>query len=468
MLCLCPGGIGLMTHVHLIGIGGTGISSIARVLLEKGYVVTGSDRALSPLALDLQNAGATVYAGHAAENIRGADIVVRSSAIADDNVEVTAARAHGIPVQKRSDFLNSLLREYTVLAVAGSHGKTTTSTMLALTLERLGMQPGFILGGVSRNLGANARAGAGKYFVIEADEYDYMFLGLEPAVILITNVEYDHPDCFPTRENYQAAFAAFVGKLKSGGILVTNANQPGAASLVNALPAKTKCVSYGLTDQANVVARGLSGNQVGGMSFALHAPYDSPVLANIDLRVPGEHNVRNALGVLAVHYALGNPLPEAAAALSTYTGSGRRFEIVGEVNGITVVDDYAHHPTKIKATLAAARGRFPGQRIVAVWQPHTYSRTLALEEDFITAFMDADLVIVTGIYASREKVQDFSVDNLVSRITNVQALHIESLRDVTQYLAQILQPEDVLLVLSAGDADSVCRDVIHLLKERKG
>ena len=457
-----------MTHVHLIGIGGTGISSIARVLLEKGYVVSGSDRTLSPLALDLQLAGATVYEGHAAGNILDADVVVRSSAIADDNVEVTAARSLGIPVQKRADFLNTLLREYTVLAVAGSHGKTTTSSMLALTLDRLGLQPGFILGGVSRDLGTNARAGGGKFFVIEADEYDYMFLGLEPQLILVTNVEYDHPDCFPTPEHYHSAFAAFVGRLKSGGTLVTNADQSGASSLVNALPAGTTCLTYGLAANADIAARSLAVNQAGGMSFTVHAPFSSPALAVVDLLVPGEHNVRNALGVLAVHQALGSSLSDAAAAVSTYHGSGRRFEIVAEVDGITIIDDYAHHPSKIKATLAAARSRFPGRRLVAVWQPHTYSRTLALEEDFINAFLDADLVIVTGIYASREKVQEYSVENLVKRIKHVQTLHIESLRDVTQFLARNLQPEDVLLVLSAGDADSVCREVISLLKERKG
>jgi UDP-N-acetylmuramate--alanine ligase len=457
-----------MTHVHLIGIGGTGISSIARVLLEKGYVVSGSDRALSPLALDLQQAGALVYEGHAAQNIHGADLVVRSSAISDNNVEVAAARALGIPVQKRADFLNTLLREYTLLAVAGSHGKTTTSTMLALTLDRLGLLPGFILGGVSHDLGTNARAGGGKYFVIEADEYDYMFLGLEPSLILVTNVEYDHPDCFPTREGYQTAFARFVGRLKSGGTLVTNADQAGAASLVNARSPETTSLTYGLSANSDVAARNLEVNQAGGMSFTLHAPFGSSSLASIDLLVPGEHNVRNALGVLAVQLALGNSLPAAVAAISTYHGSSRRFEIVGEINGITIIDDYAHHPSKIKATLAAARTRFPGRRLVAVWQPHTYSRTLTLEEDFINAFTDADLVLVTGIYASREKVQEYSVENLVKRITYVQALHIESLRDVTQFLARNLQPEDVLLVLSAGDADSVCREVILLLKERKG
>ncbi len=457
-----------MTHVHLIGIGGTGISSIARVLLEKGYTVSGTDRLLSPLALELQKAGATVYEGHTASNIEGADLVVRSSAISDENIEVVTARSLGIPVQKRSDFLNTFLREYQVLAVAGSHGKTTTSTMLTWTLEQMGLQPGFILGGVSKNLGTNARAGAGEYFVIEADEYDYMFLGLEPALILLTNVEYDHPDCFPTREDYFGAFTKFVKKLKAGGILVTNGDQAVAASMVGVVPGNTKVLTYGLTNSVDIAARDLVVNPAGGMSFTIHAPFTSASLADVNLQVPGEHNVRNALGVMAVHLALGNDLGKAAAALSTYIGSGRRFEIVGEVDGITVIDDYAHHPSKIRATLAAARTRFPGRRVIAVWQPHTYSRTLALEEDFANSFSDADLVIVTGIYASREKAQDYSIETLVQRIKTAQAFHIESLSGVAQFLAQILQPEDVLLVLSAGDADSVCRDVIHLLEERKG
>lgn len=455
-----------MTHVHLIGIGGTGISSIARVLLEKGYAVSGSDRTLSSLALDLKQAGVTVYEGHDTRNILNADIVVRSSAIPDDNVEVVAARAQGIPVQKRSEFLNSLLNEYQVLAVAGSHGKTTSSSMLAWTLDQTGQQPGFILGGVSRNLGTNARAGNSRYFVIEADEYDYMFLGLQPSVILVTNVEYDHPDCFPTREDYKAAFTAFVSKLKTGGILVTNADQNTAASLISEIPFNTTGLTYGLTSAADIAARDVMVNQDGGMSFTVHTPFSSPAMATVNLKVPGEHNVRNALGVLAVHLAIGSPIPEAAAALSSYIGSGRRFEIIGEVNGITVVDDYAHHPSKIKATLSAARRRYPGRRLVAVWQPHTYSRTISLQDDFVNSFSDADLVIVTGIYASREKKQDFSVQKLVDQINYVKTLHIDSLSEVTQFLAQNLQPEDVLLVLSAGDADRVCQDVINVLKER--
>ena len=457
-----------MKHVHLIGIGGTGISSIARVLLEKGYTVSGSDRSLSPLALDLKQAGVTVFEGHAAGNIQGADLVVRSSAISDDNIEVIAARQAGIPVQKRAEFLNTLLNDYQTLAVAGSHGKTTTSTMLAWTLDQLGKQPGFILGGVSSNLGTNARAGSGTFFVIEADEYDYMFLGLQPSVILLTNVEYDHPDCFPTIEDYRSAFKSFAKQLRPGGTLVTNADQEGAASICSAIPTDARGISYGLTNTADIMARDLRANSSGGFSFEVIERVTGAALANVELRVPGEHNVRNALGVLAVHHVLGNSLPEVAIALASFTGSGRRFEVVAEVNGITIIDDYAHHPTKIRATLAAARSRFPGRRVIAVWQPHTYSRTIALEDDFAASFSDADQVIVTGIYASREKEQPYSMEQLLNKITGSAARHIADLSGVSAYLAQILQPGDVMIVLSAGDADRVCREVQLLIKERKG
>jgi len=454
-----------MTHVHLIGIGGTGISSIARVLVEKGYTVSGSDRLLSPLARDLALLGVTLYEGHAAANVTGADVVVRSSAIPNDNPEVVAARERGIPVLKRADFLNTFLREYDLLAVAGSHGKTTTSTMLAWSLQQIGLEPGFILGGVSRNLGTNASAGGGRYFVIEADEYDYMFLGLDPALILITNVEYDHPDCFPTPGDYHAAFISFVKRLQPGGILVTHLDHPGSAALVTVVPPGSRVVTYGLTPSAEVHAEQVRLNARGGMDFDLSLPGQT---ITVSLRVPGEHNVHNALGVLAVHYALGTSLQQAAVALSEYTGAARRFEVIGEAQGITIISDYAHHPSKIKATLAAARSRYPQQRIVAVWQPHTFSRTQALENDFISSFHDADQVIVTDVYAAREANHDYSVADLVQRIDYVPATHIHDLSDVTQYLAQNLQPEDVVIVMSAGDADQVCIHLLQVLQERKG
>lgn len=457
-----------MKHIHLIGIGGTGISSIARVLVEKGYTVSGSDRTLSQLALDLRASGVTVYEGHAAQHVQGANLVVRSSAIPNDNIEVVAARELGIPVLKRAEFLDSLMQDNICIAVAGSHGKTTTSTMMAWTLDQMGMQPGYILGGVSKDLGTNAHAGSGRYFVIEADEYDYMFLGLNPSVILLTNVEYDHPDCYPTVADYQAAFVSFVKKLQPAGLLVTNADQDCSASMIKEIPSNTRATTYGLTPAADFRAVNLRVNERGGMSFDVLAHPAGTPLASVELQVPGKHNVCNALGVLAVHHALGYSLEQASQALSNYSGSGRRFEVIGEVDGITIIDDYAHHPGKIKATLSAARSRYPHRRIVAVWQPHTYSRTLALQDEFVQSFRDADLLIVTDIYASREKPQQYSVENLVNKITYVPALHIAANSQVSDYLLKQLVAGDVLIVLSAGDADQVCRDVMQGLKERIG
>lgn len=457
-----------MRHIHLIGIGGTGISSIARVLVEKGYTVSGSDRTLSQLALDLRASGVTVYEGHAAQHVHGADLIVRSSAIPDSNIEVLAARELGIPVMKRAEFLGLLMQDKICIAVAGSHGKTTTSTMMAWTLDQMGMQPGYILGGVSKNLETNANAGNGRYFVIEADEYDYMFLGLNPSVILLTNVEYDHPDCYPTVADYQAAFVSFVKKLQPAGLLVTNVDQDCSASMIKEIPSNTRAFTYGLTPAADFRAVNLRVNERGGMSFDVLAHSAGTPLASVELQVPGKHNVCNALGVLVVHHALGHSLEQVSQALSNYSGSGRRFEVIGEVNGITIIDDYAHHPSKIKATLAAACSRYSHRRIVAVWQPHTYSRTLALQDEFVQSFRDADLLIVTDIYASREKPQHYPVENLVDRITYIPAFHIAANHQVTDYLLEHLVPGDVLIVLSAGDADQICRDVMQGLKERIG
>jgi len=457
-----------MKRIHLIGIGGTGISSIARVLLERGYIVSGSDRALSPLALSLKEAGAQVFEGHSAANIQGADLVVRSSAIPDDNVEVAAAHAAGIPVLKRSDFLGQMMEEDTPIAVAGSHGKTTTSDMLAWTLTALDLDPSYILGGVSTNLSSNAHAGRGNYFVIEADEYDHMFLGLNPSVILITNVDYDHPDCFPTPESYIEAFRKFVGRLKPEGLLVTCEDQPRSKSMLQRLSKNQRGVSYGLCASADYQAANLKTNSKGGTTFDVFTRESSSPLATLQLRVPGEHNVLNALGVFAVVHQLGLPVERAKDALAQYIGARRRFEIIGESAGVTVVSDYAHNPSKIKSALSAARQRFPERRLIAVWQPHTYSRTRTLETDFIASLQNSDLVIVTDIYASREKAEAYSSQQIVEKMTTVDARYIPIFDQVVAFLMTTLKPGDVVLVLSAGDADQICDRLLDQLKERKG
>jgi UDP-N-acetylmuramate--alanine ligase len=457
-----------MTRIHLIGIGGTGLSAIARVLLEMGHLVSGSDRAESQFTRDLQSLGVTISIGHLPENVRGADLVVRSSAIPDDNPEVIAARAYRIPVLKRADFLGSLMDGKTGIAIAGTHGKTTTTSMIAWMLSALGQDPSFISGGVLTNLGVNARAGKGKTFVIEADEYDGMFLGLKPVIEVVTNIEYDHPDCYPTLADFQAAFVEFMYHLPADGTLVACAEDSGACDLMDKAEKLGKTViPYGLrptngTGQPlDVYTSVLAPNDKGGFTFS------ASVLGNavtVELQVPGKHNVRNALAALTVAQLLHLPLADAAQVLAQFSGTGRRFEVRGESNGIVIVDDYAHHPTEIRATLAAARTRYPSRRIWVVWQPHTYSRTQALFSEFATAFVDADEVIVTEVYAAREAKQSFSSKKVVEAMTR-PAHFIADLSEVSSYLITNLRPGDALLVLSAGDADQISTNVLTHLKE---
>jgi UDP-N-acetylmuramate--alanine ligase len=454
-----------MTHVHFIGIGGSGLSAIARLLLESGYTVTGSDRVLSPFAADLQAAGATVTIGHEAQNVSGADWVVRSSAVTDDNPEVAAAHAAGIPVYKRADFLGRLMEDKTGIAVAGTHGKTTTTAMVAWTLSALGEDPSFIVGGVVRNLGVNARAGKGRTFVIEADEYDRMFLGLKPKIEIVTSVEHDHPDCYPTPEDFRSAFADFVRLLPADGTLVACADDAGASAL--AAEAKNIGINVALYSAAEkegtwVLARHLAPNKRGGFNF--EASVNGQPLS-VALQIPGQHNVRNALAVLAVIALLGLPLPNAARVLGEFSGAGRRFEVRGESAGVTVIDDYGHHPTEIRATLSAARARYGTRRIWAVWQPHTYSRTRTLFDEFVRAFADADEVIVTEIYKSREPKQDYSSKQVVEAMDHPSAHFIADLSDASNYLVKHLRSGDVLIVLSAGDADQVSAQVLARIQE---
>lgn len=461
-----------MTHVHFIGIGGTGLSAIARLLLEMGFTVSGSDRVLSPFAEALQRDGVTVHVGHNAANVAGADWVVRSSAVGDDNPEVQEARQRNIPVYKRADFLGRLMEEKTGIAVAGAHGKTTTTGMIAWTLFALGRDPSFIVGSTLTNLKTNARAGKGRAFVIEADEYDRMFLGLKPRIAVVTNIEHDHPDCYPRFEDMLSAFRAFVALLPPDGALIACIDDPAAASLMNDARREGRNVlAYGLQGESTInasqwmLARNTQANLRGGFDFdAVSNLFTGAQSVHVSLQVPGRHNVQNALAVLGVIALLGLPPKKAADALGEFRGAGRRFEVVGEVNRITVINDYGHHPTEIKATLAAARARYPDRRIVAVWQPHTYSRTQALFEHFASAFPDADEVIATEIYASRETRQTFTSALVVSAMRHPAARFIAELSAATKYLLDHLRPGDVLIVFSAGDADRVSADVLAGLK----
>ena len=467
-----------MTHVHLIGIGGSGLSAIASLLLERGEVVSGSDRQMTPAAQAIQAAGAQVTIGHKPENIIGADLVVRSSAIPDTNPEVQAAQAAGIPVFKRDGFLGTLLQGYRVIAVAGTHGKTTTTAMIAWVLTRLGADPSYIIGSTAINLGGNAHAGKSDLFVIEADEYDRMFLGLSPTIEVVTNLEHDHPDCYPTMADFIKAFEAFTARLLPGGILLACSDDPGALRLLQQVAGRRGSTrSYGLDPspvelQPNYCASELHQNEQGGMTFnvGLRGQLAAAKGASlkVHLKVPGRHNVLNALAVIGVAHLLELPLAAAADALGEFRGTSRRFELRGDVDGIQVIDDYAHHPSEIKATLAAARGRFPGRRIWAVWQPHTYSRVRLLLDDFAGAFTDADIVLVTEIYAAREAppLDAFSARRVVEAMPRKDIYFAPDLAQATRFLVDGLRSGDVVLVLSAGDADQVSTNVLEQLSNR--
>ena len=457
-----------MTHYHLIGIGGSGLSAIARVLLERGHQVSGSDLMLSPMAKNLQESGAEVVIGHKAENVMGADLIIRSSAVPDDNPEVLAGLNAHIPVVKRADFLKQLTADKKVIAVAGTHGKTTTTAMCAWLFYQSGNDPSYIIGGVSKNLKSNAHAGEGEIFIIEADEYDRMFMGLSPDMLVLTIIEHDHPDYFAEEEDYFKAFIDFTKLVKPGGTIIACSDDPGVQKVISDIPANIKTITYGTQGSPDYFVSNIRHAAECGVSFTLTYPKDNSEKKRtneIQLLVPGKHNALNAAAALAVANFEGLPIEDSVSSIEKYAGTGRRFDTLGTVSGITIVDDYAHHPTEIKATLSAARCRFPDREIWTVWQPHTYSRTRELINEFKDAFSQSDHVVVTEIYPSREKKQDYSSGEVVKRMIHPDVKMISELDDARDYLMENMQPGAVLIVLSAGDADRISREILENLNQ---
>ncbi len=452
-------------HIHIVGIGGSGMSAIARVLLERGDLrISGSDRSLSDVGRSLSSLGAVVYEGHDARQVGEADLVFVSSAIPADNAEVQAARGRGIPVIKRPQVLAWLTQGFETIAVAGTAGKTTTTAMVAHLLLRAGLDPSFIIGGVLPGLETNAHAGRGRHFVIEADEYDRTFLGLQPAMAIVTNVEWDHPDCYPAYSDVQAAFAAYLQRVIPSGCVIACTDDPGARELVAGLPRGRRVISYGLDEGAQVRAAGV---QSGGLGQDFDLLLAGQRRGRYSLQAPGLHNVRNALAALGVAQELQIPEGIARDALAMYRGVDRRFEVKGEVGGITVIDDYAHHPTKIRATLAAARAHYPGRTIWAVYQPHTFSRTRALLEDYRRSFGDADHVLVTPIYAAREKDEGrVSSADLVRGANHRDMRCVPGLEAAIAELVRHVEAGDVVVVMGAGDSFRVGEGMLSEMREK--
>ncbi|MCA9972264.1 MAG: UDP-N-acetylmuramate--L-alanine ligase [Anaerolineales bacterium] len=460
-------------HFHLVGIGGAGLSAIAWVLLGRGYVVSGSDMQHNPLTADLTAAGATVFQGHAAAHVAGADALIISSAVPAGNPEVAAARAAGVPVLKRADFLGHLMVEDIGIAVAGTHGKTTTTGMVAQILLDGELDPTVIVGGVLPALGSNGRYGSGGYFVIEADEYDHMFLGLRPEVAVITNVEHDHPDIYPTRRSYLEAFRRFARLLPENGRLVACVDDPGVRELLPALRLPgVDVTTYSAAENgarsarpAEFQALDVRPNALGGMDFVVEQ--EGQLIGLARLRVPGVHNVRNALAAIIVGLDCGVDFSQMQRTLAGFGGVARRFQVLGEVGGVTVIDDYAHHPTEIRVNLKAARQRYPGRRLWAVWQPHTYSRMRLLQDEFAASFGEADRVVALDIYRSRE-TETLGMDTaaVVRAMRHPHAVHIPGRETAAAYILDRVRPGDVVLTLGAGDGDAVGRWVLDGLRRR--
>jgi UDP-N-acetylmuramate--alanine ligase len=452
-------------RIHLVGIGGAGLSAVAQVLLEMHLRVSGSDRQPGATTQRLAAAGATVFPAQEATNLTALpeaarpDVVLISSAVDAANPERRAAEELGIAVVKRDEFLPALLAERRLIAVAGTHGKTTTTAMTLQALRAGRVDCGYIVGTDVPGFGSGA-AGSAPDFVLEADEYDRMFLGLRPSVAVVTNVEWDHPDCYPTPASFRRAFMQFTDAVDRNGIVISCADDTGAEQ-VRTYAAKRgpRWITYGLAAHADLRAVNLRALPNEGTRADLvwwHAP-----AGELLLHVPGVHNVRNALAALAVATALDVPMPVALGALAEYRGATRRFEWKGEAGGVTVIDDYAHHPTEIQATLAAARSRYPDRRIWAIFQPHTFSRTRHMLYRMGESFEQADEVIVTDIYAARE-VDDGSVSarELVAASPHPAIRYIGALAETVDYLDTHLQPGDVVITLGAGDGNLVGERVL--------
>jgi UDP-N-acetylmuramate--alanine ligase len=451
-------------RLHFVGIGGIGMSGIAEILLNLGYAVSGSDLALSNVTRRLQQQGATVYQGHAAAHVQGADVVVISSAVQPDNVEVLTARAQHIPVIPRAEMLAELMRMKYGVAIAGTHGKTTTTSLVATILAYGGLDPTVLIGGRLNSLGSNAKLGQGEYLVAEADESDGSFLLLSPTISVVTTVDAEHLDFYGDLAAVQRAFAQFINKVPFYGCSIICLDQPHIRSLVPQI--RRRCITYGLTSQADYMARDL---RLAGMRSHFEVLRTGEWLGQFSLNLPGTHNVANALAAIAVGVELDIPLAAIAQALEEFSGVHRRFDRRGVHDGITVVDDYGHHPEEIRQTLRAAKAVWPEARLVVVFQPHRYTRTHLLLQEFYTAFRDADALVLLDIYAAGETplpgvTTGLLYEGLISQGQR-EVYYLRERAEVIPFLRRYLRANDILLTLGAGDVWQVGEAFLHATGE---
>ncbi len=449
--------------IHLMGVGGAGMAGLALLMQARGAIVTGCDRESSAVTTDLIARGVSVKLGHGPEHSEGTDAVVHTAAVPSDHPELESARARGLPVVKRSQALADLVNSERLVAIAGTHGKTTTTALTAHAVQAVGLDPTALVGGRVPEWGGNARIGRSDVNVVEADEYDRSFLLLRPTVAVVTSVEPEHLDTYATAEEMEAAFDEFVDRVPEDGRVIACLDDPGARRRLRR--AGGRGLAYGFDGDAVLRAESVAFEPE-GTRFSVRL--DDEPIGEFQLTLSGRHNVLNALAALGVVAALGRDPAAASSALEGFGGVERRFQILGDAAGVTVVDDYAHHPTEVEATLDGARQVFGDRRLVVAFQPHLYSRTRALANEFGRALADADVVFVTGIYAAREEPLPGVSGRLVAEAARAElggerVHYMEALPDLLSALKAALVPGDVLLTLGAGDIGETAHAVLNEL-----
>jgi UDP-N-acetylmuramate--alanine ligase len=451
-------------QIHFVGIGGVGMSGIAEVLLNLGYRITGSDLKRGESVERLERLGAKIFAGHQPAHVEGAHVVVYSSAVARDNVEVQVARQRGIPAIPRAEMLAELMRLKYGIAIAGTHGKTTTTSMVAEVVAAGGFDPTVVVGGRVHGLGTNARLGQGEFLVAEADESDGSFLKLSPTIAVVTTVDAEHLDHYADLEAIQAAFLQFVNKVPFYGAAVLCLDEPNIQQMIPQI--EKRVITYGLESGADLTARRLTFSAMNSQFEVVHR---GRVLGPGSLQVPGRHNVLNALAAVAVGLDLEVPFERIQQALTGFSGVQRRFQIRGEAQGVLIVDDYGHHPAEIRATLAAAKAGFD-RRVITVFQPHRFTRTLHLRKDFLTAFYQSDVLVVMDIYPAGETpIPGVHARDLADGIAahgHREVLYMNGDRDgIVRYLCESTRPGDLVLTLGAGDVGQLGADLMARLSD---